>query len=133
MASIRKYSDMMLILKKGWLDECTRANALLSTLPQEIQDLPGEGCDINGNILHLSFTGMDAAKALKILGVTDLKTMYGWSGNWRMTGGHLLMSDGSVATVVVEQVPMPEDCHIEEYTETVNRTRAICNKTGEAI
>lgn len=119
--------------RREWLEEALKAQELVNLLPEELPNLPAVHCDINSGELDLIFTGAEAAKVLKLTGVIGLKSSLSWGNHWSMVGGTLQLPGGIIAQIDISETPQPEDCHVEEYTETITRHKAVCNKTGKEI
>ncbi len=119
-----------------WHEECLerykRLKDFVEGVPEDILNLDVTfDIDYGKKITMCGFGGEKTYIALKVTGVVGLRKKLLYEKEWGAKGTVLLNS--KEIGVTIYSVEQPPNCHIEEYTVTETKYKAICEETGEEI
>lgn len=117
-----------------------RTKAILKDMPTCIKELDGFIYPVRTNVENELTTEIlpitvysnseTVLQDLKTLGFIGFRPKY--NGSWWAARGSAVINGISIV-VDIGNLPTPPKCHLEEYTETVTRFRAVCEEDSEDV
>lgn len=119
-----------------WLAQVFKAQALLELLPPEIKtmNITDADCDYSGNLTIYIEGNKDDYIKLKTTGIQGLKPrVVSYSTDKFYAIGEGVLPNGTLLKIHINNIPQPDNCHIETKETVYKENVLVCDTSGKEI